>query len=147
MKIIIFKFQKNKMQLMWSSSASLKDQKNFRSCDFCSFKFLRKRKLRLIMKIIMFKCKKNKMQLVWSSSAISIKSDSLKNQKNSRSCDFCSFRFLRKRKLRLVMKIIMFNFKFGHHPDQIRLFEELEKILDPVIFVVLGLCRKENYDS
>ena len=37
----------------------------------------------------------------------------------------------------------MFNFKYGHHPDQIRLCEESEKNQDPEIFVVSGVYRKE----
>ena len=38
----------------------------------------------------------------------------------------------------------MFNYKFGHHPDQIRLFEESEKNLDPEIFVVSGVYTEKN---
>ena len=92
-KIIMFRCQKNEMQLVWSSSTSIqtlwRNRKESRSCDFCSFRCLRKIILRLIIKIIMFKWQKNEMQLVWSSSTSN--QTLWRMKKNSRSCDFCSF--------------------------------------------------------
>ena len=86
-------------------SDSLKNKKNSRSCDFCSFRCLRKSKWSLIMKIIMFKCQQNEVQLVWSSSTS--KQTLWRIRKNSRSWDFCSFRCLRKSKWSLIMTIRM----------------------------------------
>ena len=119
----MFKCQKNEMQLTigmintiqcnkceWSSYTSNQTlwriRKNSTSCNFCSFRCLRKRKLRPIMKIIMFKCQKKEMQLGWSLSTSN--QTLLRIRKYSTSCDFCSYRCLRKRKSRPIIKIIIF---------------------------------------
>ena len=57
------------------------------------------------MKIIMFKCQKKEMQLGWSLSTSN--QTLLRIRKYSTSCDFCSYRCLRKRKSRPIIKIIM----------------------------------------